>query len=139
MKRLNDNNMFDKVMDKCDPDRKLYATTEEASVHKAILTLLEHNQTTVHCDTISEEYVIDNDKLHLTVFIYGSDKKINITNTSKDKDYLFRRQFMKTVINTVIDKKNEILDKIEKNAKMRTQKITDSLIAAIEKDLAKQQ
>jgi vacuolar-type H+-ATPase subunit E/Vma4 len=45
---------------------------------------------------------------------------------------------MKTVINDVIDKKNVVLDRIKSNADARTQKITDSIVAAIENDLAKQ-
>ena len=107
MQKLNANSKIDSVLDYLDPDRKKYANAEESSVHKAISALLEHNLTTIHCDTISEEYTIDNEKLHLTVFIYGSELKIRIVNTNKDVDYMFRRKFMKTVINDVIDKKLE--------------------------------
>jgi hypothetical protein len=138
MQKLNANSKIDSVLDYLDPDRKKYANAEESSVHKAISALLAHNLTTIHCDTISEEYTIDNEKLHLTVFIYGSELKIRIVNTNKDVDYMFRRKFMKTIINDVIDKKNVVLDRIKSNADARTQKITDSIVAAIEKDLAKQ-
>jgi hypothetical protein len=129
---------LDKLFDWLDGDKQLYATSEEESVHRAISLLLSHNSSTIHTNTLTENFVIDNKRLHLTVYIYGQSKVVRIINTKTRNDYKFRKKFMVELMNLVINKENEILATIESAVNQRTQKITDAVIAMIEKDVEKQ-